>query len=329
MLHTGKLDGPSAFGPPTGADGFFGAQKKPLTWFWTSGIKWVPLDRSKEPRPCLSSSLATPLKILRKFSTGGQGNSSSNGPVESAQENNLDPKTRGFNLGFFGSFLCPIIYTNAYKSTLLNILKCCNRLTRRPEIAAFGRFFAQIHGGALWNASNARNKAFHATAATLADVPNMHGGGVAYATAQVSPGPKSAQDVKTESPSPAVNTSPTTPKSSPIIKVSSTSRHTARNFCARESTYYTRLWTAWVRGPKEFWKRSRGTSRSTTKKKRLNGRTMETMREMDVLCPWCDGWVETIIDPNGGPLVRAAHLLKGTKGKKVQLCFGSSTRVES
>lgn len=143
-------------------------------------------------------------------------------------------------------------------------------------------------------------------------------------------GIKNVREYITESPSPDVNTSPTTPKSSPIIKVSSTSRHTGRNFCVRESTYYTRLWTAWVRGPKEFWKRSRGTSkRSTIKKKRLNGRTMETMREMDVLCPWCEGWVETIIDPNGGPLVRAAHLLKGTKGKKVQLCFGSSTRVES
>jgi hypothetical protein len=129
---------------------------------------------------------------------------------------------------------------------------------------------------------------------------------------------------------PGAHTSPQTPNSSPIIKVTSTSRRIAKSYCARESTYYTRLWTAWVRGPKEFWKHSpEKRKKSNTTKRRLEGGKMEASTEIDVVCPWCGGWVQVISDPNGGPLVRAAHLLKSPKeGKKVQLCFGSSTRVE-
>lgn len=126
---------------------------------------------------------------------------------------------------------------------------------------------------------------------------------------------------------PGAHTSPQTPNSSPIIKVTSTSRRIAKSYCARESTYYTRLWTAWVRGPKEFWKRSRG--KSNTTKKRLKGEEMETCKLMEVVCPWCGAYVKAITDLSGGPLVREAHFNKARKrDKKAQMCFGSSTRVE-
>ncbi len=325
-LRTATLGQPAALGPPPGAAEFLGREKKTLTGVGTSGIKGLPVDLLKEIRQCLFSSLATPLKILSQFFAGGRSSYTSTGPAKDAQDN-LDPENPGKQRRGFWTFLCPIIYKNSYKSTLLTSLRCCTIVARRPEITAFGRFFAQIRGGALWNAYNARNKASNRTAATLAGVTNMHGDGVVYATAQVSPGPKSVQGAKTELPFPGAHTSPQTPNSSPITKVSSTSRRIAKSYCARESTYYTRLWTAWVRGPKEFWKRSRG--KSNTTKKRLKGEEMETCKLMEVVCPWCGAYVKAITDLSGGPLVREAHFNKARKrDKKAQMCFGSSTRVE-
>lgn len=328
-LRTATLGQPAALGPPPGAAEFLGREKKTLTGVGTSGIKGLPIDEPKEPRPCLFLSLATPLKILSQFFAGGRGNSSSIGPAKTAQDN-LDPENPGKTRRGFWTFLCPIIYKNSYKSTLLTSLRCCNIVARRPEITAFGRFFAQIRGGALWNAYNARNKASNRTADGLADVQNMLGDRVEYAGGPLSRDPQNAQDVKIESPYHAGPTSQKTPKPSPTTRAIYPSSHIGRNCSTRESTYSMRLWTAWVRGPKEFWKHSpEKRKKSNTTKRRLEGGKMEASTEIDVVCPWCGGWVQVISDPNGGPLVRAAHLLKSPKeGKKVQLCFGSSTRVE-